>query len=128
MLMSLTIITNSDCCKQKIDWNQFPIIISHFFSSYSLPTSNDSCVECQSRYFDCEFDQNDNDTRQDHSDGGLGAGNFNYGTVCDTILLLMGMTSTFLIDLYFFLVLFLTRLLSGHVLGCLENEKSCCTI
>lgn len=40
-----------------------------------------SCVDCQSRYFDCEFDQNDNDTRQDHSDGGLGAGNFNYG-VC----------------------------------------------
>ncbi|KAL7042325.1 hypothetical protein ACKWTF_001101 [Chironomus riparius] len=32
------------------------------------------CVDCQSRYFDCEFDQNDNDTRQDHSDGGLGAG------------------------------------------------------
>ncbi|KAG5675769.1 hypothetical protein PVAND_005645 [Polypedilum vanderplanki] len=35
---------------------------------------NCRCVDCQSRYFDCEFDQNENDTRQDHSDGGLGAG------------------------------------------------------
>lgn len=50
--------------------------IFHFLTPFS-------CVDCQSRYFDCEFDQNDNDTtRQDHSDGGLGAGNFNYGTVC----------------------------------------------
>lgn len=37
-----------------------------------------SCVECQSRYFDCEFDHNDNEK----TDGGLGAGNgaINYGT------------------------------------------------
>lgn len=58
------------------------------FSSFPFfpSTSNNSCVDCQSRYFDCEFDQNDNDTRQDHSDGGLGAGNFNYGTVCDAVL------------------------------------------
>jgi hypothetical protein len=42
---------------------------------------DNSCVDCQSRYFDCEFDQNENDTRQDHSDGGLGAGNFNYVAV-----------------------------------------------
>lgn len=45
-----------------------------------------SCVECQSRYFDCEFDQNYNEldtNKNDHADGGLGAGNgaFNYGTV-----------------------------------------------
>ena len=55
---------------------------NQLFSSLprSLPPTY-SCVDCQSRYFDCEFDQNDNDTRQDHSDGGLGAGNFNYG-VC----------------------------------------------
>ncbi|CRK94001.1 CLUMA_CG007526, isoform A [Clunio marinus] len=36
------------------------------------------CVDCQSRYFDCEFDQNENEK----TDGGLGAGNgaINYGT------------------------------------------------
>jgi hypothetical protein len=48
------------------------IKISFIFFSFS-------CVDCQSRYFDCEFDQNENEK----TDGGLGAGNgdFNYGTV-----------------------------------------------
>lgn len=42
-----------------------------------------SCVDCQSRYFDCEFDQNDNEK----SDGGLGAGNgaINYGIVYQSL-------------------------------------------
>lgn len=44
-----------------------------------FPPRTKSCVDCQSRYFDCEFDQNDNEK----TDGGLAAGNgaYNYGTV-----------------------------------------------
>lgn len=49
-------------------------------SCFLLSIPPHSCVECQSRYFDCEFDQNENDK----TDGGLGAGNgdFNYGNEC----------------------------------------------
>lgn len=57
-----------------INFPSIPPLLSHFCRIILC-----SCVDCQSRYFDCEFDQNENDTRQDHSDGGLGAGNFNYG-------------------------------------------------
>lgn len=51
----------------------------HFSLSHFDPVFH-RCVDCQSRYFDCEFDQNENEK----TDGGLGAGNgdFNYGNEC----------------------------------------------
>ncbi|GFG36141.1 hypothetical protein Cfor_02753 [Coptotermes formosanus] len=45
------------------------------------------CLDCQSRYFDCEYDQND----QEKTDGGLGAGTpmfiseVMHGTACSII-------------------------------------------